>query len=53
LVLVAIALCAVGPAFVDSSDLDARWVNAIAVMGVGTAVLRNIHPGRRNLVPEV
>ena len=30
----AIALCATIPWFVDQSDLDARWVNAIPVIGV-------------------
>jgi hypothetical protein len=37
LALVAIGLCAVGPVFLDSSDMDARWVNALAAVGVGIA----------------
>jgi hypothetical protein len=35
--LAAAALCAVGPAFVRQSDLDVRWVNAVAALGVALA----------------
>jgi len=35
--LAAAVLCAVGPAFVRQSDLDARWVNAPAAVGVALA----------------
>jgi hypothetical protein len=34
LAVVAALLCAVGPAFVRQGDLDVRWVNAIAAVGV-------------------
>jgi hypothetical protein len=37
LAVVAAVLCAVGPAFVRQSDLDVRWVNAIAAVGVALA----------------
>jgi len=37
LAVVAAALCAAGPAFVRQGDLDVRWVNAIAAVGVGLA----------------
>ena len=42
LAVVAIGLCAVGPVFVNTSDLDARWVNALAAAGVGFAILLTI-----------
>ena len=35
--LAAAVLCAVGPAFVRQADLDARWVNAPAAVGVALA----------------
>ena len=37
LALAAAVLCAVGPAFVRQSDLDVRWVNAVAAVGVAPA----------------
>lgn len=37
LAVVAAVLCAVGPAFVRQSDLDVRWVNAVAAVGVALA----------------
>jgi len=37
LALVAAVLCAVGPAFVRQGNLDVRWVNAIAAVGVALA----------------
>jgi len=37
LAVVAAVLCAVGPAFVRQSNLDVRWVNAIAAVGVALA----------------
>jgi hypothetical protein len=50
LALVAIGLCAVGPVFVDSSNLDARWVNGLAAVGVGIAFVLTLSvrsPSRR------
>jgi len=38
LAVVAAVLCAVGPAFVRQGDLDARWVNAPAAVGVVLAL---------------
>ncbi|HEY8407741.1 MAG TPA: hypothetical protein VIK66_07180 [Gaiellaceae bacterium] len=37
LAVVAALLCAVGPAFVRQGDLDVRWVNAVAAVGVALA----------------
>jgi hypothetical protein len=37
LAVVAAVLCAVGPAFVRQSDLDVRWINAVAAVGVALA----------------
>ena len=37
LAVAAAVLCAFGPAFVRQSDLDVRWVNAIAAVGVALA----------------
>ncbi len=42
----AIGLCATIPWFVDQSDLDARWVNAIPALGVAIALVLTVAAAR-------
>lgn len=47
--LAAAVLCALGPAFVRQADLDARWVNAPAAVGVALAFAFTLFaPGPRS-----
>ena len=43
----AIALCATIPLFNDQADLDARWGNAVPVLGIGIALALTVAATRR------